>query len=229
MEEVRKSYLTLSKRYHPDINPSGKQRFQKINEAYNRIRSNKFGVSDNSATDTYSYYGFDFNGFDDVKKTFKNILIMFKDGRAKENASVIGFMILRLILGIIALFLLFRPLFSFLFTLVFKIYEILYELFMILLYLLTVSIMNLIDLLIGLSILFYSITIKPVILLGDLLFGLIGVYIRESKYIIILSVIIIVICKLIESLRFNYKSEKISPFIFSTLMLIFLFICELYI
>ena len=33
-DEIRKAFLKLSKRYHPDRNPEGKEMFQKINAAY---------------------------------------------------------------------------------------------------------------------------------------------------------------------------------------------------
>jgi molecular chaperone DnaJ len=33
-EEIKKSYRTLSKKYHPDVNPNGTEKFKEINEAY---------------------------------------------------------------------------------------------------------------------------------------------------------------------------------------------------
>lgn len=39
-EDVKKQYNKLVKQYHPDINPSGTDKFQKIQEAYNKIKNN---------------------------------------------------------------------------------------------------------------------------------------------------------------------------------------------
>lgn len=33
-DEIKKSYRTLSKKYHPDVNPEGGEKFKEINEAY---------------------------------------------------------------------------------------------------------------------------------------------------------------------------------------------------
>jgi curved DNA-binding protein len=33
-EEIKKSYRSLSKKYHPDVNPDGVEKFKEINEAY---------------------------------------------------------------------------------------------------------------------------------------------------------------------------------------------------
>ena len=33
-EEIKKQYRTLSKKYHPDINPDGAEKFKDIAEAY---------------------------------------------------------------------------------------------------------------------------------------------------------------------------------------------------
>ena len=39
-EQIKKSYRTLSKKYHPDVNPEGTEKFKDIAEAYD-ILSNK--------------------------------------------------------------------------------------------------------------------------------------------------------------------------------------------
>jgi molecular chaperone DnaJ len=39
-EEIKKSYRTLSKKYHPDVNPDGSEKFKEILDAYNTL-SNK--------------------------------------------------------------------------------------------------------------------------------------------------------------------------------------------
>ena len=44
-DEIKKAYRRLSKQYHPDVNPDGKEMFQNIAEAYDNIgdenKSNK--------------------------------------------------------------------------------------------------------------------------------------------------------------------------------------------
>jgi hypothetical protein len=231
MEDVRKAYLKLSKKYHPDINPSGKQRFQKINEAYNCIRSNKFESFDGSQDKADSPHDnmYNFNNFSDFNDILKQIILMFQQGKMKNNAGFIGMIVLRVVFTFISLFIFFRPLFSFGFFVIGSIYDIFKELFMILLYGLTVIIMNIIDLCINLSIVFYSITVKPVFIVSDLFLSLVYEYIRELKWIIVSSALIFVLLKLIESLRSNYKSDKIWPFIFSIIILWLVFICEVYI
>ena len=36
-DDIKKSYRTLSKKYHADINPDGAEKFKEINEAYEKI------------------------------------------------------------------------------------------------------------------------------------------------------------------------------------------------
>ena len=36
-QEIKKSYRTLSKKYHPDVNPEGGDKFKDIAEAYDTI------------------------------------------------------------------------------------------------------------------------------------------------------------------------------------------------
>ena len=227
-EDVRKAYLRLSKLYHPDVNPSGKQRFQRINEAYNCIRGNKFESFDGSQdkADSPRDNMYNFNNFSDFNDILKQIIVMFQSRNAKDNAGFIGMLLLRVVFTLISLFIFFRPLFSFGFFVIGSIYDIFKELFMIFLYGLTVIIMNIIDLCVNLSIVFYSITVKPVFIVSNLFLNLVSEYVREIKWIIVLSVLILVSLKLIESLRSNYKSDKIFPFIFSIVILLLVFICE---
>lgn len=39
-EEIKKKYRELAKKYHPDINPEGHDRFLKIQEAYKYLKEN---------------------------------------------------------------------------------------------------------------------------------------------------------------------------------------------
>ncbi len=225
MEDVRKAYLKLSKKYHPDINPSGKQRFQQVNEAYNRIRSNEFGFSDRPRNHAHRYDFRDFSGFKDM---FKHIAVMLKNGKAKDNIGFIGILLLRVVLTAISLFLFFRPLFSMALFFIVKLYEILIEIFLIILYLSTLIVMNVIDLMIS----FFNILrliIKPLFLVVNVSLSFISEYLKELKLIIVVSIMIIAVFKFLENIKYKNKSDKILPFIFSIIMLIILLICEVYI
>lgn len=47
-EEIKKSYRNLSKKYHPDVNPDGAEKFTEINEAYEVLK-------DKSRRDQYDF------------------------------------------------------------------------------------------------------------------------------------------------------------------------------
>ena len=40
-EDIKKSFRNLSKKYHPDLNPEGAEKFKEINEAYENLGDNK--------------------------------------------------------------------------------------------------------------------------------------------------------------------------------------------
>lgn len=58
-EEIKKSYRTLSKRYHPDVNPDGTEKFKEIAEAY-EVLGNKDKRAQYDATKNNPYGGTQF-------------------------------------------------------------------------------------------------------------------------------------------------------------------------
>ena len=59
-EDIKKSYRNLSKKYHPDINPEGAEKFKEINEAYETLGdSNKRKIYDDQKNNPYQGTGFE--------------------------------------------------------------------------------------------------------------------------------------------------------------------------
>lgn len=59
-EEIKKSYRNLSKKYHPDLNPEGAEKFKEINEAYENLGEKSKRDSYNSKRkNPYSGTGFE--------------------------------------------------------------------------------------------------------------------------------------------------------------------------
>jgi molecular chaperone DnaJ len=53
-EEIKRSFRTLSKKYHPDLNPEGSEKFKEINEAYENVGDvNKRADYDNKRRNPY--------------------------------------------------------------------------------------------------------------------------------------------------------------------------------
>jgi len=62
-DEIKKSYRNLSKRYHPDVNPDGAEKFKEITEAYDILSNkNKKSEYDNVRTNPFRNNG----SFEDI-------------------------------------------------------------------------------------------------------------------------------------------------------------------
>lgn len=61
-EEIKKSYRSLSKKYHPDVNPQGAEKFKEINEAYETL-SDKSKRSQYDNQKNNPYQGSNFESF----------------------------------------------------------------------------------------------------------------------------------------------------------------------
>ena len=63
-DEIKKNYRTLSKKYHPDLNPEGAEQFKEINEAY-EILSDKDKKQNYDSRRKNPYQGSQFESFFD--------------------------------------------------------------------------------------------------------------------------------------------------------------------
>lgn len=81
-EEIKKAYRNLSKKYHPDINPEGEEKFKEINEAYETlIDDNKRNNYDNpnhfssnfNFTNPFESFSKNFNKRERIKNINVNI------------------------------------------------------------------------------------------------------------------------------------------------------------
>lgn len=224
MEDVRKSYIKLSKKYHPDVNPTGKQQFQKINEAYNRIRSNEFNSEyskyNNDHSDIYRqdmYQNFNYQHF---KNLMNEIRSVYNNTKGRKRAEFVLNILFRVVLG------LFGTIMSLWVFLKYS-YDLLENIILMLLYVFTIVLMNFIDVVINLGFLLYNITIKPIFLLANFIFSMIGSTIRELRIFIVVSIIIVVLIKIIEQMRNNQKLEKTIVFLLSIVSLLIVVICDL--
>lgn len=74
-EEIKKSYRNLSKKYHPDVNPNGSDKFKEIAEAYETL-------GDNQKKEQYDRIRNNPNGFHNMQDIFSN---MFGDNHIFRN------------------------------------------------------------------------------------------------------------------------------------------------
>lgn len=61
-DEIKKSYRTLSKKYHPDVNPDGAEKFKEINEAYETLGDKEKRAQYNNQKSN-PYHGTNFESF----------------------------------------------------------------------------------------------------------------------------------------------------------------------
>lgn len=83
-KEVKEAYRKLAKKYHPDINPDGKDKFQEINNAYDQIINGNSDYQDNLNKN------YDFDDLSDFEEfifkranssVFKNITVTLNEAQ----------------------------------------------------------------------------------------------------------------------------------------------------
>jgi len=77
-EEVKKQYNQLVKKYHPDINPDGKEMFEKIYKAYTTIKSSPHKQSQTSYQSSLDI---------DIEKIFKNDTYRYNASKKKNTTK----------------------------------------------------------------------------------------------------------------------------------------------
>jgi molecular chaperone DnaJ len=78
-EDIKKSYRSLSKKYHPDVNPDGAEKFKEIAEAYSILGDpDKRQKYHQSKSNPFS--GTEFENF------FSNMFVNANNGRRRKNA-----------------------------------------------------------------------------------------------------------------------------------------------
>ena len=79
-DEIKKSYRTLSKKYHPDVNPDGAEKFKDIAEAYDTLGNPEKKVKyDNAKSNPFQ------GGYEDLlSQMFKNREGQYKTTRRKN-------------------------------------------------------------------------------------------------------------------------------------------------
>ncbi len=90
-DEIKSSFRTLAKKYHPDLNPDNKeaeQKFKEINEAYevlsNPDKRRKYDTFGHAGVNGQGGYSQDFGGFGDI---FDDIFDIFGGGFSSGSSS----------------------------------------------------------------------------------------------------------------------------------------------
>ncbi len=227
MSEVRNAYLKLSKKYHPDINSEGKLQFQKINEAYNRIKNNDFSVVYNSG-----FSGSKFNFQDNLYDLFKQIIVVFRNEKGPERNAKLLRLIGSLVVSLVMAFVFFRPIISFVFGLLFDIisfvFGLLFDICYFLLHMLTIISMNAIDAIVNIAVLIFNITVKPILFMGNLIFSLIANVLIELRALAVICTILVVLIKIYENVQNGKTMDHINVFIASIVFLIIVIISSFF-
>ena len=79
-DDIKKSYRALSKKYHPDVNPDGGEKFKEIAEAY-EVLSNPEKKSQYDTSKNNPYHG---TSFEDMFKNMFNQQSNFRQARRKS-------------------------------------------------------------------------------------------------------------------------------------------------
>jgi len=85
-DDIKKSYRNLSKKYHPDVNPGGEEKFKDIAEAYDVLSNkDKRAQYDNRKTNPYGGTPFE----DLFTQMFNQRTQQQQHFRRKENKDVV--------------------------------------------------------------------------------------------------------------------------------------------